>query len=167
MTEIRIRSFEDRDRQAVIELARELQAKEIQYFDRLMPPEQFGDWYLDYLLKCCAEDKGEILVAETEAESGALSIVGYTVVLTEVSSQEEVEEIDYTYAYVQDVAVTVRCRGRGIGSALLARGEQLAREAGAKWLRLTVLSENDDAVRVYRRAGFKPLLSTFEKPLDE
>ncbi len=93
------------------------------------------------------------------------ALLGYAVILTEVSSEDQPDEIDYTYAYIQDLAVSAPARGRGLGSRLLARCEEIAREAGAKWLRVSVLSANDPAVGAYRKAGFGSLLLEMEKPL--
>lgn len=165
MTDLHIRPYQESDRPAVIALARELQAKEAEAYDRLVPPDDIGDWYLDYLHKCCRESKGQILVAEDVGETGNQAVVGYAVLLTEVTSEDEVDEIDHSYAYIQDIAVTASCRGRGIGTAMMTRAEAIAREAGAKWLRLSVLVDNLSALRIYERAGFRHLLATMEKPL--
>jgi ribosomal protein S18 acetylase RimI-like enzyme len=155
-----IREYDPGDKATLVGLARELQAAEIVLYDRMKPPAEIGDWYIDFLLERCAADAGTILVA---AEGSTL--VGYAVVLTEVSSKEEPDELDYTYALIQDIAVSESCRGRGIGAALLARCESVARQAGARWLRLSVLAANATALRAYNRAGFKPLFSTMEKSL--
>lgn len=162
MDPIGIREFDAKDRLGLVELARELQAAEAPLYDRMKPPSEIGEWYVDTLLEACERNKGRILVA-----SDGDDLVGYAVVLTEVSSKDEPDEVDYIYAYIQDIAVTPSLRGRGLGSRLLARSEEIAREAGVRWLRLSVLTENAEAVRVYERAGFRPLFSTLEKPIRE
>jgi len=161
MDSISIRPFEPEDRPGLIELARELQAAEASFYDRMKAPEEIGDWYVDYLLEACEEDEGQIFVA-TDGDA----LVGYAAVLTKVSSEDAVDEIEHTYALVQDLAVSESFRGRGVGSQLLARSEDLARAAGARWLRLWVLTENAPAVRVYEKTGFKSLFSVLEKPID-
>ena len=93
------------------------------------------------------------------------TLVGYAVVLTAVSSEDEEDEFDFLYAYVSELMVTQRYRGRGIGANLLARCEELAREAGVQWMRVTVLTANAESVRAYERAGFGSLLTVMEKPL--
>ncbi|MEU8662179.1 GNAT family N-acetyltransferase [Actinoplanes philippinensis] len=45
-------------------------------------------------------------------------------------------------------------RGRGIGDLLVGAVEQWAREGGARTLRLSVAEGNDNAIALYRRAGF-------------
>jgi GNAT superfamily N-acetyltransferase len=161
MTKPRIREFEPKDRLALIGLVRELQASEASVFDRMKPPSEIGEWYLDGLLEACRLKNGKILVATQGDEP-----LGYAVILTEASSKDEADELEYTYAYVQDLVVTQSLRGRGLGSQLLARCEEIAREAGARWLRVTVFTENTDAVRVYEKSGFRSLFSEMEKPLD-
>ena len=162
MDRVRIREFEAKDRPALVKLARELQAAEAPFYDRMKPPSEIGDWYVDALLKACRLNKGKILVA-TEGDD----LIGYAAVLSEISSKDEIDEVEYTYAYVQDLAVTERFRRRGLGSQLLARCEEIAREAGARWLRISVLTENADAVRVYEKAGFRSLFSVMEKSIRE
>jgi ribosomal protein S18 acetylase RimI-like enzyme len=46
-------------------------------------------------------------------------------------------------------------RGRGIGTALLARAEQLVRDHGCQRITLAVEEDNSDAIRLYRRLGYQ------------
>ena len=160
MTAIDIRDYAPGDGPALLGLVRELQVAEGAVYDRMKPPSEIGDWYIEGLVEGCRTRKGRILVA-TEGEV----LLGYAVILTKVTSEDEVDEIDYTYAYVQDLAVAEPARGRGIGTQLLARCEAIARQAGVKWLRITVLSANEPAVGAYRKAGFGSLYTEMEKPL--
>ena len=160
MNDVKIRPFKAEDRPALLGLVRELQETQLAHYDRMKPPSAIGDDYIDGLLKACSANTGTILVAVEDA-----ALVGYAVILTAVSSEDEEDEIDFLYAYVSELMVTQPCRGRGIGAQLLSRCEQRAREAGVRWMRVTVLTENADAVRVYERAGFRSLLSVMEKPL--
>ena len=126
----------------------------------MKPPDDVGDDYVEYLLGECAKHAGTILMA-VDGDAP----VGYAVVLTAVSSKDEVDEIDYRYAYIPDLMVTRSYRRRGIASQLLSRCEDLARDAGVQWLRITALTQNADAVRTYEGAGFSSLLSVMEKPI--
>ena len=56
---------------------------------------------------------------------------------------------------VHDIAVLQAWRGRGVGRALLARAEALARTRGCCKLTLEVLSNNTTALNAYQRAGFE------------
>jgi len=56
---------------------------------------------------------------------------------------------------VDDVFVVPDHRGRGIGLALVAGAAQYAVEHGAPFIELTVREDNEQALRLYRRAGFE------------
>ena len=69
---------------------------------------------------------------------------------------------------VDAIAVDAGCRGRGIGSGLLERLDELARSKGLSAVRLEVIQGNDGAERLFRRNGFEvtercrePLLGLF------
>jgi GNAT superfamily N-acetyltransferase len=69
------------------------------------------------------------------------------------------EEDDY-YAgacgHIGDVVVAREARGRGVGAALLAAGEQWARARGYRLLSLNVFVDNTEARSLYERSGFAP-----------
>lgn len=156
-----IREYRPEDQGQVIEIVRDLQRHEEALYDRMLPPDTIGGWYVDKQLQECAAAGGVILVAEHEG-----AIVGYASMLTDVSSADDFDEVDYLYAYVSDLGVIQRMRGRGIGTALLAACEERARRAGREWFRLSVLAANGDAMRFYRRLGFDPHIVLLEKRLD-
>ncbi len=157
-----IRDYAPDDRAALIALVRELQVAEAAVFDRMKPPDAIGDAYIDGLIEACRRRRGRILIA---SENGAA--LGYAVILTDVPSESELDEVPYSYAQIHDLAVTEAARRRGVGRQLLARCEEIAREAGARWLRITALAGNEAAVGAYHAAGFAPLFVTFEKTLGD
>ena len=55
---------------------------------------------------------------------------------------------------IHDLAVSATCRGRGVGSALLADVESRARAADCCRITLEVKAANHDARRLYTRKGF-------------
>ena len=156
---VRIRAYDERDRDVVIDLARELQANEVPLFDRMKPADAIGAWYVEHLKAECAQHGGTILIAE---ESGVA--VGYATILTEMVADAADEE-RYVFAHVGDLSVTATRRGTGIGTALLAACERIAREAGRDELRIDVLSGNVRARRVYEQCGFGALLVTMRKKI--
>lgn len=107
-----------------------------------------------------AKHKGKLLVAETDA-----TVAAYACLLLDVSSADQREELLYSYSLVTDLAVLAAYRGRGLGQALLAACETLARHAGQRWIRLGVLVANADARRFYARSGFSDRWLTLEKTL--
>ncbi len=65
---------------------------------------------------------------------------------------KEAETDDY---FISNVGVFPEYQGKGIGSQLLARAEERAREQGFGKLALTVDVENDRARALYTRSGFE------------
>jgi GNAT superfamily N-acetyltransferase len=59
-----------------------------------------------------------------------------------------------TTAHVADVVVAREAAGRGVGSALMDRAEQWAREQGFAMLTLNVFSANRRARDLYTKLGF-------------
>ena len=56
---------------------------------------------------------------------------------------------------IDTLAVDYAFRGHGIGSLLLAHAEAKARTMGKQALTLSVISNNEGAIRLYERLGFK------------
>ena len=67
--------------------------------------------------------------------------------------------------YVSDLIVSAAHRGRGIGRRLLRAAEALAREAGARTIRLSVKAGNVGARSLYAAEGFEEAEIYLEKPL--
>jgi ribosomal protein S18 acetylase RimI-like enzyme len=154
-----IRDYVETDEDALIGLVRQLQVHEGRYYDRMLPPEDIAGWYVDALKADCRQHAGHIRMACINGR-----VAGYCAILTRVEA-DDIDETPYTYAYVSELAVAEHARGNGIGKALLADAEQLARTAGARWLRVSVLTRNTLAHEVYKSYGFTDRLVNMEKPL--
>lgn len=111
-------------------------------------------------------------IAEADGQvAGAL--VGY-VIDDPVDSQAAAEASDLVrplleleaeapgHWYVNVLAVFPEYRGQGIGRALLAHADTLGRAAGTRGMAIIVASANDDAMRLYARAGY---VETERRPL--
>jgi ribosomal protein S18 acetylase RimI-like enzyme len=155
-----IRDFRAGDETGVLAVLHDLQAHEYEIYDRSRPPADMGPWYIAELIQETGEGRGRILVAE-----GNGTILGYASLRTCLSSEGEKDEIPYTYAHVDDLAVLASARSKGVGAALLDSCEELARAAGQGWLRLGVLAANDRARTFYTRQGYGELSLTLEKKL--
>ncbi len=125
----------------------------------MKPEADIGLEYIAWLQEQISKHGGEILIA-AEADL----VVGYAVVVTHMPSEDE-DEIAYEYAFVRDIAVNERHRGKGIGKRLLTECEQRARDAGAERLRITVLSRNAGPRTLYTKFGFAERITEMEKPL--
>ncbi|MEZ5822655.1 MAG: GNAT family N-acetyltransferase [Xanthobacteraceae bacterium] len=159
-TFLTIRTFLPADAEALMALVRELQAHEGQFYDRMKQPAEIHAWYVDALLKQCADEAGEILIGEMEG-----TVIAYATIFTRAVC-DEIDEIPFTFARVGDLAVTSVRRGQGIGKAMLAECERRARAAGARWLRIASLAGNAQARSTYRSFGFEEQFVSSEKRLD-
>jgi GNAT superfamily N-acetyltransferase len=70
-------------------------------------------------------------------------------------------------AWVNDLVVTEAARGRGIGSALLAQAEELARKRGCFRMSLETAGWREATHRFYGREGWRDNGKWFVKLLDE
>ena len=68
-------------------------------------------------------------------------------------------------ARVNDLVVTDRVRGRGVGSTLLRRGEELARKRGCFRMTLVTAAWREPTIAFYEREGFQDYGRWFVKPL--
>jgi ribosomal protein S18 acetylase RimI-like enzyme len=117
---------------------------ELQEYERgldgaLLPAEEIVEAYLERMLERCRTWRGRVFVAEVE---GVLA--GFVCVWGRVP-QEELDQDPRDYAYVSDLVVAERWRGRGLGRALLRRAEEHARAEGAPTLGIGVLARNAGA----------------------
>ena len=159
MTEVTIRDYAPEDADRLTEMMRELQGDLAPIYDRMLPPERMAAWYRDEVLTECAAANGKALVAECDGR-----LIGYATLLLDVASKKR-DEIVFTYALVGELLITEEARGQGVGMKLLAECERIARDGGAKWLRIEVLAANGGARRLYERSGFTDHLILMEKPL--
>lgn len=70
-------------------------------------------------------------------------------------------------ARVHDLVVTETARGSGVGAALLARAEELARKRGCFRMTLVTASWRSSTIAFYEREGWHDYGRWFVKPLDE
>jgi len=119
-----IRWFRSEDATEVTGCIVELQTYERTLDERVLPGEAVEGWYLDHLLKACAEQDGTLFVAEDGGR-----VVGFAAVQSRVPN-EDVDESDYHFALISDVGVNESHRGQGIGRALIEACEAFARGSG-------------------------------------
>lgn len=88
------------------------------------------------------------------------AVIGYTLVVRETDPDDLTIEprVD-----VYELAVAESHRGQGAGSLLLARVEQWAAEHGLGLIQLAVWEFNTEALRLYDRAGYRPIMRKLEK----
>lgn len=57
-------------------------------------------------------------------------------------------------AYILDIAVRPERRGQGIGTKLMEKAHDYAREKGLRYIGLTVATGNENALNLYRKLGY-------------
>ncbi len=103
---------------------------------------------------------GVIVMADLDGAT-----VGFVTVLRRVPRSEPDDPVPW-HSFVSELSVAPSARSQGIGQVLMARAEQLAREAESPELRLALAGGNDGAGRFYDRLGFRTLATTLAKRLD-
>ena len=68
--------------------------------------------------------------------------------------------------YIDRFGVNINCLRKGIGSIMLNSAIALAREKGAKYLRLFVVDINEPAIGFYIKNGFKKVDGIYDEILD-
>jgi ribosomal-protein-alanine acetyltransferase len=86
-------------------------------------------------------EKDRLLIAEIDG-----SPVGYILLLMRRGTR---------LARLYSICVDVSSRGRGVAEALMRAGEAAVREAGCAYLRLEVRRDNEAAIRLYRKLGYR------------
>lgn len=76
-------------------------------------------------------------------------------VLFDIVDKMILADLDDHDFYLGAVAVNENCRGKGIGTFILGKSLEIARRKNCKRVVLDVDLENDGALRLYQRFGFK------------
>lgn len=101
--------------------------------------------YVTYLLGENAKKRGAVFIAKKENEA-----IGLAAMRVEKDQDEQIE-----YLFVSDLVVTKSERGSGIGTELLQRAEQYAKEIGMHHMKINSLIKNPGAQNLYKKLGFR------------
>lgn len=124
---------------------------------RILPPSRDPDEvFRDEFLTSGGRDDARWLIAEADGE-----IVGMAFLHAERPSRVSDEEV----LELSRVAVDEAWRGRGVGKALIAAAERVARERGARYLAARIFSGNEPAVAFWAALGFESFLDTRMRPV--
>ena len=116
----------------------------------------------DYLLSypdentITADEEGQYLQKKTDSPDGIEILAEVDGTVAGLAGIEAIGD-KYKVRHRADFGISVDKNywGLGIGTALMEACIQCAKEAGYEQLELNVVTENDRAVDMYRRAGFK------------
>lgn len=158
--EAAIREMEDRDRDRVIDLIWQLNLfEEAISRDRALDRKAAAAG-LARNRRRMSEHGGIELVAEVEGQ-----VVGYLLCVIEMA-QPYVRQDLSRQAYVAELVIDERQRGRGLGSRLIDAAESFARAQDAASIFIGVLAGNDPADRLYEHLGFRAYAIERVKRLD-
>jgi GNAT superfamily N-acetyltransferase len=158
---IDIRPFEVRDQEAILACIVGLQEYERRLDPYTLPGETIAVPYFHELLENCREKRGLIYVADSNGQ-----IVGFISMMVE-QSHDTLTSIR-EYLYISDIYVVESHRGQGIGTMLLNKAEDYARQVGCSVIQMYSLAKNDAALGVYHKFGFQDreiLLSKELRPI--
>lgn len=96
-----------------------------------------------------SEENAWLLIAEQDGTA-----IGYAVVTVEEGPPTW--QVGELVAELKSLVVVPEARGGGIGAMLVARAREIAAEAGAPRMAVSVAHANADALRFYAREGFAP-----------
>jgi ribosomal protein S18 acetylase RimI-like enzyme len=145
---VTIRDYRPADYPAVRDCFIELQEVERALDARVPAGAPIAEAYLRGLFERCETMDGRVFVAEAEGR-----VIGYACVLGTCRPDGPDDDPAPT-AYLDDLVVLPRFRGRGHGRALLQRAEEYATAWARPVLRLCVKGGNHNARAFYARAGF-------------
>lgn len=144
------------DRKAIAEIYRTL----FEAMSNLQPQYiQAAEQDPDFILKIITESKKDILVAQC-----GVQLLGFALVLMTHTPPYRCF-VPHPYADLLDLAVLPDARGNGLGTLLLQAVKSWAKAYGADYLELGALSNNQEAIRLYEREGFRECLKTFRASL--
>ena len=144
------------DRKAIAEIYRTL----FEAMSNLQPQYiQAAEQDPDFILKIITESKKDILVAQCDVQ-----LLGFALVLMTHTPPYRCF-VPHPYADLLDLAVLPAARGKGLGTLLLQAVKSWAKAYGADYLELGALSNNQEAIRLYEREGFRECLKTFRANL--
>jgi len=72
-----------------------------------------------------------------------------------------------SYLRINNLVVDEQYRGRGLGTSLLNRAEEIAKEEDMNAVVLEVLNSNDKAIKLYESLGYKVICNRMLKSLEE
>ena len=136
----------------VHELHREARPDVYMEFD----PEQFRKEISDTLYR----PDSILLVAEEEGELAGMALLTLRQPPNPILKPR-------LYAFLEELSVGERFRGRGIGTALFTAAKEQALKRGAVSLELQVWSFNEAALRFYEKMGMKEKTFRMELPLQK
>jgi len=151
MAGTQIDSYSEDDKKSVVAGISDLQEVERTMSDTRLPGSEVALKYFDHLQKELAEKRGAIFVARAEGK-----VIGFIACMIEHDDTPAETSESTTYGYISDAYVAPEYRGRGVFSELNQKAEEyLTNFPEVKLIRISVLANNESAVKAYEKSGYK------------
>ncbi|MBU1445704.1 GNAT family N-acetyltransferase [Patescibacteria group bacterium] len=141
------------DKKVLVNLIEELQDYLVQIdpLKRLRRLSEYGEIYIDNLLKKIEKQHGMIYVAEFE--NGTVGMIAG--VIEEFTKNDEIECIPSKTARILELIVSEKYRGNNIGSLLMNKIEGYFQIQGCDIIRVEVFEPNKKTHNFYQKLGYQ------------
>ena len=107
-----------------------------------------GNQSTEFIENTIANEESDILVYEN-----AGIVVGF--ILLQAKTRPDFQfMLPGKYCYIMDIIVTENYRGKGFGTALMNAAKDWAKERDCNFINLDVLTNNPEAIRLYKKLGY-------------
>lgn len=112
----------------------------------------------DYVLKDCRRSDGEVYIAIV-----GLAVVGFIAIGVEREESLHVLPEYKASGFIWDLAVLSEYHSMGVASALVDKAQQHFKSINLNRMKISFLSNNHGAEAAYRKIGFDPYETIYEK----
>ena len=142
-----IREYQAADREQIEDVSWQIQEWEKQYFSGRAVSKEIIAKHVDRLISLVNKGEGTILVAISQDRC-----IGYVV----GSVHNDFLNIEPVF-YVNDMGVDKEHRGKGVGTELLRKIEQVGKEKyRLNKIMIAIICGNDGAEKLYKKMGYIP-----------
>jgi ribosomal protein S18 acetylase RimI-like enzyme len=109
--------------------------------------------YTNQTIKDADERNGFIYLAEEHGD-----VIGFIQGIVDNNNKDVLYKLSHTPfsdGWIGELYVKSEYRGRGIGKKLVKEAHEYFRKHGCRFVRLLVLNDNSETVKIYKNLGFK------------
>jgi GNAT superfamily N-acetyltransferase len=152
--------YDPRYEKDVVGLLAELQDYERNLSSDRTPGSTAAAGHLEYLLQICESQSGKIFLSLDDDE-----VVGFIVVFLEALDEGDLHLITEfrQYGLISDLLVIQTHRGSDAAPLLMKAAEQHCLSAGVRRVKLSALTDNQQAQRFYEKSGYSAVEVTYCK----
>jgi ribosomal protein S18 acetylase RimI-like enzyme len=145
MPEIQIRTAKKEDKEFIVSLVSRLTEFELPSWRE---PKQMNVADEEVLSRVLLTNPPEVAILMAEDNNGVPLGFIHLNISTDYYTHEK-------HGHISDIIVAPNGEGRGVGKALMAAGEEWARNNRFRWLTLNVFTHNTRARKLYEKLGYE------------